>query len=211
VTGWRDGLLGTAGILLTTASAAVVVLPGTARSLGPVSALADLLSGVGATVLLTGATAVAAIYVAAIARSPAGGPRAPPSVAERRFDRARVRPPEAVTADRRQVTATSLDADVDTAVEAGGEPLATLRETLSRTAAEVYADRAGVEPGRAREAVASGTWTGDSTAAAFLAGDRGPTPDLRARLRLWLSPEAERRRRIDRTLAAVRRLAEDRP
>lgn len=211
MTGWRDGLLGTAGVLLTTASAVLVVLPDTARSLGPVTALADLLSSTGITVLLTVATVLAAIYVAVIARSETGRPQEPPSVAERRFDRARVRPPEAVTADRRQVTATSLDADVDTAVEAGGEPLASLRETLSRTAAAVYADRAGVEPGEAREAVAGGTWTGDTTAAAFLAGDRGPRPDLRARLRLWLSPEAERRRRIDRTLAAVRRLAEDSP
>jgi hypothetical protein len=210
VTGLRDAVLGTAGAILTALSTVVVFVPEFVRSIGPVDALAGLLSGVGATVLLTLGTAVAAIYLAAIARAPTGGPPDTRSVAERRFDRARVRPPEAVTADRRQVTAASVDADVDSAVETGGEELATLREALSRTAVEVYADRADVDTGPAREAVAAGTWTGDPTAAAFLAGDRGPGPDPRARLRLWLSPEHERRRRIDRTLAEIRRLAEGR-
>jgi hypothetical protein len=58
---------------------------------------------------------------------------------------------------------------------------------------------------RAREAVAAGTWTDDPVAAAFLAGEGGPVPSLRARARLWLLPERERERRVERALRAIER------
>jgi hypothetical protein len=207
----RDAVSGTAGVLLTAVSAAAVLLPGLVRRVGPVDAFLGAVSGVGPALLLTAAAAVAGLYLAVVARSPVDGSTRPPrSVVERRFDRAAFYPPEEVTADRRQVTAAGLDADVETAVESGGEALSSLRDHLSRTARDVYADHAGADRGHAREAVAGGTWTDDRTAAAFLAGDRGPSPGLVARLRLWLAPETERRRRVDRTLTAIEGLAEAR-
>jgi len=63
--------------------------------------------------------------------------------------------------------------------------------------------REGYDRAAADRAVATGGWTDDRTAAAFLAGEGGPVPTLGSRLRLWLDPESERERRIRRTVAAL--------
>jgi hypothetical protein len=46
----------------------------------------------------------------------------------------------------------------------------------------------------------------DPVAAAFLAGEGGPEPGLAARVRLWLVPERERARRVERTVRAIEHL-----
>jgi hypothetical protein len=202
---------GAVGVALTVVSAAVVLVPGPVATFAPLDSVVGTLSGVGPTLLMSVGALLAGLYVAVVARSPAADVGSNPATAtEHGFQRAVTHPPEEVTAGRRQVTAAGLEADVETAVEAGGEPLASVRGVLGRTAAAAYAEYADTERTRAREAVAGGAWTDDRTAAAFLADDRGPTPPAFARLRLWLTPAAERRRRIDRTLAAIARLGEGR-
>jgi sugar (pentulose or hexulose) kinase len=108
-----------------------------------------------------------------------------------------------VTADRRRLAGADLDAVVDRANETGGSALREVREALGRTATDVYAEYADVDRERAREAVRAGTWTRDPVAAAFLAGEAGPDPGLAARARLWLVPERERARRVERTVRAI--------
>lgn len=207
----RAAVLGTLGALLTVVSAGFAFVPDLLLAVGPVRDTVRALSGTDPTAVVLAATVVVALYVAVAARSSAGeSSLAPRSDADRRFDGVATTPPEAVTADRRGRTAAALDAEVDAAVEFGGHRLASVRDVLARTAADVVADHRGTDPATAREAVETGTWTDDDVAAAFLAGEAGPTPALGSRIRLWLAPERERRRRIERTVDAIRALAGER-
>ncbi|MFC6974660.1 hypothetical protein ACFQL1_08155 [Halomicroarcula sp. GCM10025709] len=81
----------------------------------------------------------------------------------------------------------------------------TVVERLSEVATTAHARAADGERSAAREAVRSGTWTDDRIAAAVLSPET-PFP-VGARLRLWLDPERERERRLDRAVAAVERRA----
>jgi len=81
----------------------------------------------------------------------------------------------------------------------GPDPAATLRET-----AHVVLDRCRPDADAA-SLVAAGTWTDDRVAAGFLGDDRATAWTFSERLRLWLAPERETRRRAERTVAALRR------
>lgn len=114
--------------------------------------------------------------------------------------------PEAATTDT-AVAGRSFDEAVERAGERdvalgglrGGEPAVRLRETatavLSRTRPD--ADAAAL--------VATGAWTDDRVAAAFLGDERSPEWTFGERLRAWLAPERETERRARRALAALRR------
>ncbi len=78
---------------------------------------------------------------------------------------------------------------------------AAVRRRLADGATRVLTTKRGFAPTAAREAVQSGTWTGDPVAAAFLAEDLRQPP--RERLRAAIDPGAAFRRRIRRTLAAI--------
>jgi hypothetical protein len=107
--------------------------------------------------------------------------------------------PERSTDDR---DADRLGTEVGTAVRGGGEAWERVRSDLAELAADAYADTENVSPATARRAVRRGEWTGDTLASGVLAGDVSRW----ARLRLWLVPERERRRRVERTVRAIRRL-----
>ncbi|MFT4921212.1 MAG: hypothetical protein ACI8XM_000407 [Haloarculaceae archaeon] len=206
---WRIATLGTVGTLLTLASAAFVFAPDLLLGIGPVEEAIGVLSGAEPTTVMLVGSVVVGLYVAVVARSTGSEARLDPvSDAERRFERAATNPPEAVTADRRQLTAATLDADVEAAIENGGDPLGTVRAVLAETAASLYAEQMQTDPETARAAIEAGTWTNDGVAAAFLAGENGPEPGLFARIRLWLTPERERDRRITRTVAAIHTVGE---
>lgn len=206
----RVAVLGTLGTVLTAVAAAFVLAPDTLLAVGAIEAAVRAVSTTNPTVAMLAATLVVVAYLAVVARTPALEGPGPESDAERRFERAVANPPEAVTADRRQLTAAALEAELTSGIEAGGEGFATVRATLIRTATHAYAGYERTDVETARAAIAAGTWTDDRTAAAFLADEEGPTPAASARIRLWLAPERERGRRVDRTVAAIRDLGADR-
>jgi len=195
----RRRLLGGLGAALTAGTAVVVFAPGLAAD--QVAAAAAVLEARDPRRLLLALGAVVGLYSAWSARSAStrrpspGGPAAPfEGVGD---------PPEGVTAADRARTGRTLDDRVDDAVAGDPAALASVRATLAGTAAATHARRADCSPEAAARAVETGAWTADPTAAAFLAGEDGPGFALAARLREWLDPEAERRRRIERTVAAL--------
>lgn len=205
----RVAVFGTLGALATLVAGAFVLAPGPLLSVPAVRRAVGQLSGFDPALVMLGATLLVSCYVALAARSPTSE-RSLTTVTEakRRYDRASTDPPERVTADRRAVTAAALDGDIDTAIERGGAGLQSVRRLLADLAVETYASRHQTTDAEARDAVATGTWTDDGVAAAFLGGEDGPSPSFLSRIRLWLVPERERARRVDRTLRALDRVAE---
>lgn len=208
----RVAVFGTLGALATLLAVGFVLAPAALLAFGPVAVAVDVLSGADPKLVMLAATVVVGLYGAVAARSSTGERTVTPvSAAEERFDRAVTTPPEAVTADQRALTAADIDADVERAIESGGEPLEAVREALSDLVVEAYVRRYQVRRVQARDVVATGDWTEHGTAAVFLGGEQGPEPSLLARVRLWLTPERERKRRIEHTLAALTTLAEGEP
>jgi len=208
---WRIAIFGTLGALATVVGAIFVLAPNALLAIGPVRGFVSSLSTTGPKAVMTAAAAIVGLYVAAAARSSSAEQSLPAvSAAEERFDAAATSPPEDVTADRRAMTAAGLDADVQIAVSGGGEPLRGVRDLLGDIATEAYADDPRTDEADARRVIETGEWTDDPTAAAFLAGPDGPTASVLSRVRLWLSPERERERRIEATLAEIERLREER-
>ncbi|WP_435178245.1 DUF7269 family protein [Halorussus sp. AFM4] len=200
----RTRVLGGLGALLTLAAAAVVVSPTLADHAS--TAVGALASRDPRRVLLVLGSVVGA-YAAWTARaSRPEGP--PPDAAAARFSDPGLRP-ESVTAVDRARTGESFDDRVARACEGDERAFRAVRARLADTAADAVARAADASPERARQAVGSGAWTDDPIAAAFLADESGPTFSLLARLRAWLDPAAERRRRIDRTVDAVSRVLDE--
>lgn len=202
----RVAILGTLGALATAGAVLLVVAPDLALA-PPVRRTIEGMSARDPRSVMLAGTALVGLYVLLAARS-TGGSRSldPVSTGERAFEGAVADPPEEVTDDRRQVTAQALDTDITAAISRGGLGLTRTRQTLAETATTAYVHHGTVSPEKARTAVETGAWTTDDLAAAFLAGEGGPTPGLYSRIRLWLLPAAERERRIRRTVAAIRDL-----
>jgi len=194
----RARVLGGLGALLTLVAAAVVVSPDLADSTGEVLESRDPER------LLLVLGSVVGLYAAWSAR--ASSPEAPARDGpEAKFERTGD-PPEAVSAADRTRTGESLDDRIAAACAGDDEALRAVRSNLADTAASAHARAADRSPEAARRDVASGAWTDDPIAAAFLADESGPDFSLLARLRAWLDSSAERRRRIDRTVEEVGRL-----
>jgi hypothetical protein len=205
---WRIAVFGTLGAAATIVGAIFVLAPGLVLGIPPVRmAVSSVTTGPKA--VMTGAAAIVGLYVLAAARSRSATQVPADTAAEQRFDAAATNPPEAVTADQRSLTGAGLDADVEFAIADGDRPLRAVRDVLRDLAVDAYTD----DPRRtdeARRAVETGAWTNDPHAAVFLAGEDGPTPSLLSRVRLWLSPERERERRIEATVRAIERRREER-
>lgn len=202
----RVAVFGTLGAAATVAGAVLVLAPDLLLGLPAVRPVVDALASAGPQAIMAAATAVVALYVLAAARS--SGPASEldgDSPPERRFEAAATSPPEAVTADRRTTTGAALDEDVQAAATYGGQALRDLRALLRDLAATAYGD----ELSGSRRAIERGAWTDDPAASAFLAGPEGPTASLLSRVRLWLAPERERRRRIEATVEQIERLQEE--
>ncbi len=122
---------------------------------------------------------------------------------EQQFAQAQETPPELVTAEKRQLAAASLDDSFTRAIEAGGAQFKHARNLLYQTAVVAYAETKGMSTDTASDHIDRGEWTTDTTAAAVLATNKGPQPPLFARLHLWLRPERERKRRLNRTIEAI--------
>lgn len=202
---WRAAIPGAVGALVTILGLLLLLAPSVFYA-GPLAILpADIADDPTALLFVTGVAAT--LYLAFAARSPSNGVTAD-SRADQRFDDVLTHPPEAVTADRRLLAAAPIDGEVEAAIVLGGRPLQSVRSLLVETALNAYSDVTAVSEETARGAIEDGTWTDDRIAASFLAGPDGPRPSLVARLRLWVAPERERRRRIERTLTAIEQLQE---
>jgi len=200
----RVALLGTLGVLLTALGGALLVVPSAAMAVGPVAALVGAIDGGDPTHLLLAVSLLVGLYVAVAVRS--DGESGDRSAVDDAFETTITAPPEEVTAERQQLVGELLDRQFRAGVQNGGAALRDARDWLSVAATHAYAEAATLPSEEAQTAVERGTWTDDRLAAAFLAGPEGPTASLVSRLRLWLAPRRERRRRIERTLTAVERV-----
>lgn len=120
------------------------------------------------------------------------------------FAESRQKPPEAVTASRRSITAEKLDSKIHRAKHGDAPAMDAVRTELERIAVAAVMHRDGLEEAAARSAVERGTWTDAHLPAAFLGSDTATSFRLLERLRLWLDPVAERDRRIEATVEAIR-------
>lgn len=205
----RTGILGAVGAVATGLGLALLLAPGLVGALGPVGAAIEAVDALDGNLLVLFAGLGVTGYVVLVARSrPAPETAGTRSEAQRRFERAGATPPEAVTAEPRALAASAVDGSFEAAVENGGAALHDARAQLTTAAVGAFAVASGQSREVARDAVARGTWTDDPVAALFLAGGEERSPPLGARLRLWLTPRRERRRRIEATVAAIERLEE---
>lgn len=87
--------------------------------------------------------------------------------------------------------------------------VASMLDELATTAAESHAIAARIGESEARRAVATGTWTDDRVAAAFLASDPEAAPSFRTRERLlgWIAPRYTFESRLRHTVEAIERQA----
>jgi len=186
-------VLGAVGAIATLFGVGLTVAPGVFRT-GPVEQLTASIAETNPMTLLVvlGVAAGLLIAVAAWPRTTSTGP----TDAERRFATA---VQTAAGGDRAGPETDLLGADLDTAARRGGEHWEGVRSELAETAVRTYARTADVPPEAARAAIEDGGWTDDSLAAGVVTGETPPV----ARLRLWLAPERERRRRLERTVAAI--------
>jgi len=204
---YRTTLFGALGAVSTGFGLAVVLIPETVRSVGPLGRLLDAVGSVDPTGVMLVAGLLVGGYATVVARSrPARASVSTQSDAQRRFETAGSSPPERVTGRGRTITAAELDADIDAAIEHGGQSLKRVRSQFVALATDVYADATGQAQEGASAAIENGTWTTDQVAAAFLSATQDSVPPMRARLALWLRPQRERQRRIERTIAAIERL-----
>jgi len=182
--------LGVFGVLATLFGVGLVLAPGLVGS-GPVEGVVDTVGSTGTAELMLLLGGVVAVLAGAVPwqRSRANSEGVDPSEGA----------PERSTDDRHT---DRLGTGVGVAVREGGEPWERVRSGLTELAVEAYADAENISPAVAEQAVQRGEWTGDDLAAGVLAG----SVSGRARLRLWLTPERERRRRIARTVRAIEQL-----
>ena len=200
-------VLGVLGTVATGLGLATLLVPDLVRSLGPLGLFVEGVAGSNPKLLLLVTGLAVTGYVVLVARSrPASETAGTRSDAQRTFERVGSNPPEGVTAEGRTVSASAIDGSFETAAEHGGAALHGARTQLQTAAAETYAVVTGQPRDAAREAVAAGTWTDDPAAAMFLAATDDAAPPVSARVRLWLTPRRERRRRIEATVAAIERL-----
>ncbi|MFB6193689.1 MAG: hypothetical protein ABEI75_01370 [Halobaculum sp.] len=115
-----------------------------------------------------------------------------------RLDTTRGPPPETVAVDPRTVAGGGIDERLARLAERG-EPGAV--GDLLRERAVAVERTTGVDRETARDRVARGAWTDDRLAAAVI-GEETPVP-VAARLRAWLDPAGETRRRVRHTLDAL--------
>lgn len=191
--GWPETVLGVFGVLVTALGVGLLFAPGLLGT-GPVANLTGIVAEAGSTQLLLvlGFLTAVLVGVAAWPGSKSAGPTKTERFAE---------------AGNRQTAPDGgagnlVGADVETAIREGGGDWRRLRATLADTAMSAYAQHEGVPRSTAAAAIEQGRWTDDALAAGVVGGE----PPRRARLRMWLAPGRERRRRIERTTTAIERL-----
>jgi len=192
---YRRSLFGTVGVTAVALGVGLLLAPGLA-TVGPISGLIDALDTLGTTrvLLVTGVGLVG--YLVVGLRSPTDSEEASP------FDS----PAAGLDASTAEISGGEFDDVIQSAVTDGGESLLRVQSQLRQTATAVYADRMDCSTGAARAAIERGEWCRDPLAAAVLSEQRAVP--FGAQVRLFVLPDRERRRRIERSLAAIERLEE---
>jgi len=93
--------------------------------------------------------------------------------------------------------------------ERGRQARARVRREVRSVAVDTLCDVESVDEATAAERLASGEWTADPRAAAFLGDDSVPRPSLKLRLRDWLSADPTFARRARAAVAAIERRRAD--
>ncbi len=181
------------GIAAVTLGIALLLAPGLA-TVGPIAGVIEALDTLGTTnvLLVTGLGLIG--YLAVGLRSPTDTDDTSP------FNSPATTPEASAT----EIAGGEFDELVQSAVTDGGESLLQVKSRLGQTAATVYADRMDCPPREARAAIERGEWCADPLAAAVLSEQQ--TVSFGAQVRLFVLPNRERRRRIERSLAAIERL-----
>lgn len=205
------GALGVVGVLATLLGVLSVLSPSVVAETEPLATLVGVVRGIDPRTLFVFGSAAVGLYVVVSAwRSPVdrlvGGDREGAA----RFEQALADPPETVVASDRTLTGNDFDAAVERAAAGDERAMDRVRDRLRGLAAARLV-RAGRPDDSVGDAIASGEWTDDRTAAAFLSEDGGPVHSLRSRLRLWLDPKTERKRRVRRTVAAIESVSSGAP
>ncbi|MFB6087694.1 MAG: hypothetical protein ABEJ85_04165 [Haloarculaceae archaeon] len=201
-------VVGGVGLIVTALAAVAVVSPSTILGTGPLSAVAQWLAAQDLRKLFLLLSIPVGVYLSVAARSGTDDDVLVGDDEPSEFATAVETPPERVTGDEAVRSGAELDEDVAAAIGGGREELGAVRERLRTLAVATLADDAGLDRATAREAVATGDWTDDRTAGAFLADEQGPAHSLGSRIRLWLDPAAERERRVRATVTAIRKRGE---
>lgn len=204
----RIAVFGLLGSLATVLAAGLLFVPELVLSIPPFGAVVTAAETVDVRQLLLAGSLLVGLYLTVAARSATSPTREDDEPDA--YDDATADPPEAVTTARQRQTAESLDSQIEAAI--GGDEAASevVRDRFRETVTAAYARSTGCSTDVARQAVDRGEWTDDRTAAALLAGEDGPSHSLWSRLSLWLDPETERRRRLNRTVSAARAFTEAR-
>jgi len=185
--------LGVFGVLVTVLGVGLLFVPDLLGT-GPVADLTGIVAETGSTQILLVLGFVTALLVGVVARPGSGSAD---SAGTEQFAEAGPRKAAPDAGGESLV-----GADIEAAVREGGTAWQRVRATLADTAMSAYAQREGVSQRVAAEVIEQGRWTDDALAAGVV----GEAVPYRDRLRLWLVPERERRRRIERTTAAIERL-----
>lgn len=190
-------VLGGATLLLAIAIVGAVMVPEQVATVPAVRAAIDAAATLDSeTIGLGGAVVVTALLLLALVVS------RPDSTGGDAFDALRTNPPETVAEDDSDRVGRVLDSAIS---ESAAESSGVVKKRL-RDIAEEQVRRYGPEAQDPTVAVARGSWTDNRPAALFIGEQVQPT--LLERLRSWLDPDAERRRRIRATVAALEALAE---
>lgn len=179
--------LGVVGVVATLFGVLLLVAPETI-AVGPIVPLAETVATVDAAMLLLigGIAAVLLILVTIW----------PHSESREQFAQ------DASTQETKRHPADHSMRSFEQAIRDGGDAFDAARRTLVATATHSYATVNDVSESAARNAVKRGEWTDDSLAAGVLS----ETTPLSARLRLWIAPARERRKRLERTIDAIESL-----
>lgn len=197
----RGAVVGVVGAVVTVAAAALVFAPEAVAAFAPVDALTTAISTQDPRVIIVAVAIFFGLLSLTLSRSGRGDRSSAPT--RRLVDR----PPEAVDETVGTRPGGTITHQVGRAVDGDTTAADTVRETLRTSALRALTRDPAVDRDAAEETIRAGTWTDDSVAAAYL-GE--PRPPLSARLREWLDPEAERRRRIERTVTAIEAVVEAR-
>lgn len=194
----REGVFAVVGVAATSLGILLFSLP----EVGEVGPLAWMITAIAARpaeqlLLVLGLTVVGYLMI---------GLRSPPeretaSPARSRFDRIVERGPERVTTGERTVTAATLDAELESAIADGGPALDAVRSELRAVTISLVAAQRDISVERATSVVDSGEWCRDPVATAFLQAE--PSWTLGETLRYVIVPTRERKRRIERAVAAI--------
>lgn len=143
--------------------------------------------------------AAASVVVGLLASQLARSGTTPAETVDPEMDAESARLPESVAVDPGTVSGDALQRAYD-AVESPAD-LDALADGLRSTAEAVERTTTGADSETATRRIAAGEWTDDALAAAVLGGEV-PLP-VTARLRGWLDPEGEAKRRLARVIDAI--------